>query len=258
MPTRFTSPLKPVRILLLADLHGNFPALAAIDKELNAARFDHIINCGDSLVYAPFANDTLTWLSKHKALSILGNTDKKVILLLQDQDFGKPRKPEKRIMYTSTAESLNATSRSSLLSFKASASLDIRGHEKTAGKDLLRIGIFHGSPADPDEFLFTDTPDDRFHELAAHAHCHVIVTGHSHTPYYKYLSGVHFINPGSAGRMFDGDPRASCAILEIEDENIRVHHIRISYNIAEVVAAIRSEKLPEIYATMFLQGRKLN
>ncbi len=58
--------------------------------------------------------------------------------------------------------------------------------------------------------------------------------------------------------MFDGDPRASCAILEITTENIKVQHLRISYDIAEVVAAIRKEQLPEIYATMFLQGRKLN
>ncbi len=46
--------MKPTRILLLADIHGNSPALLAIDRVLDATAFDYIVNCGDSLVYAPF------------------------------------------------------------------------------------------------------------------------------------------------------------------------------------------------------------
>jgi predicted phosphodiesterase len=85
-----------------------------------------------------------------------------------------------------------------------------------------------------------------------------VVTGHSHTPYHKTLSNVHFINPGSVGRMFDGDPRASCAILELTADILTVQHLRISYDIAEVVAKIRKNNLPEIYAEMFRIGRKMN
>jgi len=258
MPIGLTAPLKPTRILLLADIHGNYPALLAIDRVLGAPAFDYIVNCGDSLVYAPFPNQTLRWLRHHKAISILGNTDKKVINILKDQQFAKPRKAEKRIMYSSTAETLDAAGQRMLLSFAASETLILNNPEKDSPKKPTSLGIFHGSPADPDELLFANTPDDRFHELAAQPEWQIVVTGHSHSPYHKYLAGIHFINPGSAGRMFDGDPRASCAILEIAAETIHVHHLRVSYDIAEIVAAIRREQLPEIYATMFLQGRKLN
>ncbi len=245
-------------ILLLADIHGNYPALAAIGRELDATAFDAVINCGDSLVYAPFANETLAWLARHRAVSILGNTDKKVIRLLQGTPFKKPSKPDKRIMYTSTAEALDQTGQNMLLALAESAQLRLPRTAGDSPKRPLVLGIFHGSPADPDEFLFADTPDARFHELARDSACDIIVTGHSHSPYHKFLSGTHFINPGSAGRMFDGDPRASCAILEIAPTAITVRHLRIAYEIAEVVAAIRTHGLPEIYATMFMQGRKLN
>ena len=258
MPLSLTAPLKPTRILLLADIHGNYPALEAIDSVLGTPAFDYIVNCGDSLVYAPFPNETLRWLRRHKAISILGNTDKKVINILKDQQFLKPRKPEKRIMYSSTAEALEAEGQQTLLSFAASETLILNNPEKDSSQKSTSLGIFHGSPADPDELLFATTPDDRFHQLAAQLKCRIVVTGHSHSPYHKYLAGIHFINPGSAGRMFDGDPRASCAILEIAAETIKVQHLRVSYDIAEVVAAIHRERLPEIYATMFLQGRKLN
>ncbi len=254
MLTGVTTPLIPTRILLLSDIHGNYPALAAIDQELDAATFDSIVNCGDSLVYAPFPNETLGWLLRHKVISILGNTDKKVIDILKGQPFKKPKNPEKRIMYSSTAKALDEAGRRALLTFGESESLVL--HDSS--KKQHRLGVFHGSPTDPEEFLFADTPDDRFHELAATVDCRIVVTGHSHSPYHKFLSGVHFINPGSAGRMFDGDPRASCAILEIAEERVEVHHLRIGYDIAEVVAAIRRQQLPEIYATMYLQGRKLN
>ncbi len=247
-----------IRILLISDIHGNYPALQAIDQQLNAASFDYIVNPGDSLVYAPFPNETLTWLAKHQAISILGNTDKKVIKLLLGKSFKKPGKPDKRIMYTSTAEELTTQNRRYLLSLTTSHILKFFPQGKTTRKHTVRLGIFHGSPADDEELLFADTPDTKFHELAKLTNCHIVVTGHSHTPYHKTVANVHFINPGSAGRMFDGDPRASCATLEITADTLTVHHFRIDYHIAEVIAKIRANGLPEIYATMFREGKKLN
>lgn len=247
-----------IRILLISDIHGNYPALQAIDRRLDVASFDYIVNPGDSLVYAPFPNETLTWLAKHQAISILGNTDKKVIKLLLGKSFKKPGKPDKRIMYTSTAENLTTRSRRYLLSLTTSHRVNIFPQGKGTGKDAMRLGIFHGSPADDDELLFADTPDTRFHELAELTNCHIVATGHSHTPYHKTVANVHFINPGSAGRMFDGDPRASCATLEITADTLTVQHFRIDYDINKVVAKIRKSGLPEIYVTMFQQGKKLN
>lgn len=247
-----------IRILLISDIHGNYPALKAIDRQLDAAAFDYIVNSGDSLVYAPFPNETLSWLAEHQAISILGNTDQKVIKLILGKSFKKPGTPEKRIMYTSTAEDLSKISSRFLLSLTKSCKLKLYPPGKTGQKNKKRLGIFHGSPADDDECLFADTPDARFHELAELTNCHIVVTGHSHTPYHKTLSNVHFINPGSVGRMFDGDPRASCATLEITADAVTVQHFRIAYEIGEVVSKIREINLPEIYATMFQEGKKLN
>ena len=258
MPPRIATPLIPVRILLLADIHGNFPALQAIANKLNPNDFQFIVNCGDSLVYAPFPNETIQWLADHQALSILGNTDEKVIRLLKGKTMKKPGNPEKRIMYTTTVDALGKSERRFLLALGPKIEISIPTPLAKRQKKGLKVGIFHGSPADPDEFLFADTPDNRFHELAEQTDCHIIVTGHSHSPYHKFLSGTHFINPGSAGRMFDDDPRTSCAILEISEDNITVSHFRIDYRIDKVVSELRKQHLPEIYTTMFQQGRKLN
>lgn len=246
------------RILLISDIHGNYPALQAIDRELDCSSFDHIINCGDSLVYAPFPNNTLQWLRARQTLSILGNTDKKVIKLLNGHSFKKPRKAEKRVMYTSTADTLTRRNSQFLLSLPKSATLPLNLSELSGKKKTVKIGVFHGSPIHHHEFIFADTPNERFHKLAQATDCDVIVTGHSHSPYYKRVSDIHFINPGSVGRMFDGDPRASCATLEIGTTTVQVNHHRIAYSVERVVAKIHEDGLPEIYSAMFRLGRKMN
>ncbi len=247
-----------IRILLISDIHGNYPALKAVDAKLDSSTFHYIVNSGDSVVYAPFPNETLAWLIQKRAISILGNTDKKVIKLLAGKSFKKPRNPEKRIMYSSTTEILSAQNSHHLLTLPKTNRLKLKLPGKTEKKQKIKVGIFHGSPADHDEFLFADSPDLRFHELSAQTDCDIVVTGHSHSPYHKIISNTHFINPGSVGRMFDGDPSASCATLVVGDDGIKVTHFRIPYAIDKVVTQLRQNDLPEIYCTMYRQGRKLN
>ncbi|MBW6520789.1 MAG: YfcE family phosphodiesterase [Desulfoarculaceae bacterium] len=238
-----------MRILLLSDIHGNIPALMAIDRFFADNPFDAICNCGDSTVYAPFPNETLQWLQSRKAYSILGNTDHKVITLLQGKNFKKPHDEEKRAMYRSTVKALTDASKEYLLSLADSQILEFEG---------LTIGLFHGSPDHPRELLFAQTPDSRFQELSQLTNCRIVVTGHSHSPYHKHIDATHFINPGSAGRMFDGNPAASCATLTISGDDIRIAHHRIPYPVEEVVTALQQLQLPAIYSAMFRQGRKLN
>jgi len=247
-----------MKILLISDIHANFPALSAVEKFFAPFPFDAVINAGDSLVYGPFPNETLNWLQDRKAYSILGNTDKKILHLLAGKTLKKPSRHEKRIMYTWTAAELENSGAAYLNSLPTSLLLNFAPDgTQIKGKDPA-IGVFHGSPMDDDEFLFPDTPLARLYELEQHSTAKIVITGHSHTPFYRNTGTAHFINPGSVGRMFDGDPRASCAVLSCSSDGIQVEHFRIPYPIQEVVDRLRQNELPEIYATMYVMGRKLN
>ena len=122
----------------------------------------------------------------------------------------------------------------------------------------IRIGVFHGTLEDPDEELFPWAPERRFHELAKNSPYQIQIMGHSHVPYYKIVDGVHFINTGSVGRMFDGDSRASFAVLKISSAGIAVEHFRIPYEVKKVIKGLKDNQLPGIYAKMFRTGKKLN
>lgn len=247
-----------MRILLLADIHGNMPALEAIDLHFADTPLDCIVNCGDTLVYAPFPNQVLRWLRQRKAISILGNTDKKVIKLLKGKDFSKPSNPEKRVMYTHTARQLTKKNRAMLRDFPKSASVMLPAYEDNRSALQNELAIFHGSPARHHEFLFDTTPEQRFTLLAKEFPYRAIVTGHSHTPYHRIVENTHFINPGSVGRMFDGNQAASCAMLDCDANTLTVTHFRISYDVREVMDEIGRHNLPAIYQQMYRLGKKLN
>jgi len=237
-------------LLLLGDVHANYPALNAIERYVQPQRFDRIVNTGDLTVYSTFPNETIQWFrERENTICISGNTDLRTLRILKGKKLKRPKKDEKRVMYFWTAESLLPENITYLNSLPKQTGFTI---------DHTRIGIFHGTVDDPDEELDQSAPEIRFHQLARHSRYQVQIMGHSHIPVYKIIDGVHFINPGSVGRMFDGDPRASFAILKISSGNIAVEHFRLPYPVEKVVEGLKDHRLPDIYAKMFRIGRKLN
>ena len=238
------------KILLLGDIHANYPALDAIIRYAQPERFDWIINTGDFTVYSTFPNETIQWFRERKdAICIRGNTDRKVLRILKGKKLKKPGKNEKRVMYFWTSENLDPENITFLKTLRKQTDIKVGG---------FSIGIFHGTLEDPDEELFPTAPESRFQQLARDSVYQIQIMGHSHVPYYKVVNGVHFINPGSVGRPFDGDPRTSFAILKIASGKIGVEHFRIPYAVKDVVSGLKKQKLPNIYAKMFRQGKKLN
>ncbi|MGD9322692.1 MAG: metallophosphoesterase family protein, partial [Desulfobacterales bacterium] len=153
------------KILLLGDIHANYPALKAIEKYTKPDRFDHIINTGDFTVYSTFPNETIQWFrERKKTICIFGNTDRRVLRILNGKKLRKPKKKEKRVMYFWTSENLLPENITYLKSLPEQAGL-------TVGP--LRIGVFHGTCDDPDEELFPDAPEARFHKLARNAACQI-------------------------------------------------------------------------------------
>jgi len=237
-------------ILLLGDIHANFPAFKAVLKYIKLDEFDWIVNTGDFTVYSTFPNETIRWFRRRKkTICIIGNTDRRVLRILNGKKLKKPKKKEKRVMYFWTADSLLPENVAYLKSLSQQTDF-------TTGN--TRIGVFHGTSDDPDEELFPWAPESRFHELAKDSPFKIHVMGHSHVPFYKMVDGVHFINTGSVGRMFDGDPRASFAVLRISSGRIAVEHFRIPYTVKKVVKGLKKHKLPGIYTKMYRAGKKLN
>ncbi len=238
------------KILVLGDIHANYPALKAVEKYVRPGKFHGIVNTGDFTVFSTFPNETIQWFRRRKkSVSILGNTDDRVLEILAGKELEKPRKEEKRVMYFWTCENLHAENVRYLKSLPKRQDFTV---------DDVRIGLFHGTADDEEELLFPRAPERRFRDLAKGSPYRVHIMGHSHVPYHRCIDGVHFVNPGSVGRMFDGDPRASFAILTVSSGKIEAYHFRIPYPVEEVIEGLRKNRLPDIYEKMYRKGKKLN
>jgi len=236
-----------MKITLLADIHGNLNALQAV---LHHARYhgasQTILNLGDLTGYGPYPEQVVRWSKNDRIINILGNYDKKVINKFhQKSGWEMVKNGDKRAMFAWTYQALSKTSQKYLKSLPETRAVEVEN---------IRILMSHGSPESISEHLGPDTPDDRLNELAENWDADIILCGHSHQSFAKRVNDALFINPGSVGRLDDGDPRASYAVLEIDHGEFDVQFHRVPYDILSAVRAIRLEGLPEIFAQVMRHG----
>jgi predicted phosphodiesterase len=71
----------------------------------------------------------------------------------------------------------------------------------------------------------------------------IICCGHTHVPEVRDLGWKIIVNDGSAGYVFDGDPTASWAMVEIDGEEIRSEIRRTEFDTMAVANAISARGL---------------
>lgn len=241
---------KSRKIALLSDVHGNLPALEAVLDDAGHGEADELWYCGDFLGYAPFPNEVVQKLREAEAVSIIGNYDLKVLAFAQKQESWKGKKtPEKYVAFQWNYEHLSQETR---------AYLESLPQERRLEADGFAVLLVHGSPDSVEEHLGSQTPEQRFEELAKKAAADLIACGHSHEAFVKRVIQTWFVNPGSVGRPEGGDWRACYAILKLVGGDLKIEHRRVGYDLDRVVRAVQAAGLPDNFADVFRQGRSLD
>lgn len=240
-----------MKLTLLADVHGNLPALEAVLRHAHVQRAAAIIlNLGDLTGYGPFPEEVVRWSRSPKVVSVLGDYDQKVLSKKHRKTQWKGVKTaDKRAMFAWTYRTLTKSSRNFLRSLPATQLIEVEG---------IRILLSHGSPVEPGDPSQRDVSQAYLVDLAATEGASVVVSGHTHQSFSYEEQGLLFINPGSVGRPDDGDPRASYAILEIEKGEVKVQHNRIPYDIMAAVHGLRRAGLPEVFTEVLRRGLTYN
>ncbi len=239
-----------MRIALIGDVHANLHALEAVLLHATDHGIKTIWNVGDFVGYGAFPEEVINLLRRLKAVSIIGNYDQKALKVkVKQAKWSKDKVPEKWLAFQWAYQQLSASSRKYLKELPEQKRLRVKG---------WKVLLVHGSPASINEHLTPDTPEERLRQLAEMATADVIICGHSHQPFARWVGNVLFINTGSVGRPDDGDPRATYAILKIKRKMVEVIYYRVEYDVARAANAIRANQLPEAFAQMLLQGRSLD
>lgn len=116
-----------------------------------------------------------------------------------------------------------------------------------------KLLLVHGSPCKVNEYLFEDRPAATFDRIAQMAGTDVLVYGHTHLPYQKWVGATLFVNDGSVGKAKDGDPRACYALVELGRRS-RAELRRVAYDVEAAARAVEDSGLPVEFAAQLRSG----
>lgn len=224
-----------MHVLIVSDLHGNWPALRAIDEPADA-----VLCLGDLVDYGPYPAECVRWVRERAQTCVRGNHDHAVAQVVPACGLYGYRYLSGVTRPTSVAR-LDAEDRRWL------GRLPTRATVVLGGK---RLFLVHATPRDPmDEY---GPPERSFWaERTANVDADFVLVGHTHTPFDLDLGRLRVVNPGSVGLPRDGDPRASYAVLDTETGAVTFR--RVAYDVEEAVAAVEATPLPRLAKTMLAE-----
>lgn len=229
------------RLIALSDVHGNAIALEAVRKAIRTEKPDLVAVAGDHVLNGPDpagAIDLLREMEAEGAAIVSGNTD----IAVADFDYSAA--------FPWMADGVPDTVRAA-----AEWAHDALGDERLAwlrrlpaerrlyASDGTMILVCHASPGSQTAGFDKELDPNVVVELVARTDARVIVCGHTHVPDVRDLGWKIVVNDGSAGYVFDGDPTASWARIDI-DEGVVVAEIKRSeFDALAVAEAISSRGL---------------
>jgi len=241
--------VKPLRIAIFSDVHGNIHSLEPTLEQIEAGDYDRVVCCGDLVGYGAFPNEVVEFIEAAEIQTIMGNYDEGVAYDKGDcgcvyKDKGLERAG--RLGYLWTTREVTPENKAILRGLPRRLEIAPRKGPK--------ILIVHGSPRAINEYLFENRPESVFRHVSEQVDADILVFGHTHIPFDKTVGKVRFINCGSVGMPKDGDPRACYVSIEIDSGNsaseVGVTFKRVKYDVESAARAIERKGLPPEFADM--------
>lgn len=196
-----------LRIAVLADIHGNLPALEAVLDDIAQQGFDEVLHAGDLIGRGPQGNAVVEHIRAAGIPGIRGNHED---FVLEVRDGGTSAlvsgTPAER-MYAPCARWM-----ADELDDASAAFVRDLPFARLSRSDE-RVLVVHGSPRSNREGIGPWTDDANLREILSGVDAAVMACAHTHRPLVRQSEGRLVVNVGSVGLSFDGDPRASYAIL---------------------------------------------
>jgi predicted phosphodiesterase len=243
------------RLAILSDVHGNATALKAVRKAIKAAKPDAILVAGDHVLNGPEPADAIDGLRELEAggaLIVQGNTD----IAAADFDYtaafpwltdGVPE------TFRAAAEWAHEALGDDRLDWLRRLPAERR---LWVGETLVLV--CHASPGSQtagfDQYIDPTIVIERLGRTDAR----IVCCGHTHLPQVRDLGWQQIVNDGSAGYVFDGDPTASWALVDIDGDNVTAEIKRTEFDALAVANAISARGLPgDVYRAATVRTGKL-
>ena len=208
-----------MRVLVMADVHGNYAALEAVLADPH----DFLVCLGDMVGYGPEPGRCVRRILDEADLVLRGNHDHAVA-----PGAGPGCPPSFQWLAEATNQigiaQLSAEERRRLAELPLRTSVFL---------DLCPYYLVHATPTDP-MYGELEPRADGWSREVREIGPGILVVGHSHLQFRHHVGGRTIINPGSVGQPRHGDNRA--AYLIIEDGNLMF--CRVAYDVERTVKAL--------------------
>ncbi|MGD9117079.1 MAG: metallophosphoesterase family protein [Dehalococcoidia bacterium] len=233
-----------MRYAIIADIHANLAAFMAVLSDVKERGGVEEIWClGDIVGYGPDPHDCIELLRQTRHVCVVGNHDLAAVGQIDNAEFN----PDAIAASEWTATKLNQRD----VNYIRSLPRVVKKNDFT---------LVHGSPREPIWEYVLSISGAR--ENFAHFNTPFCLLAHTHVPAaFSYGEGGAcsfksfapdkelvpdkerlIINPGAVGQPRDGDPRASYAIYDSEQNKFWLY--RVPYDVTATQSRMVEEKLP--------------
>jgi putative phosphoesterase len=244
------------RLAVLSDVHGNVAALEAVLADIAGEKPDRIAVAGDLVLNGPEPSasiDSLRELASQGAAVIAGNTD----IAVTDFDYAAAFP----WMTDGVPDAIVAAAEWTHDAIGEERAEWLRGlpaERRVRAEDDTLVLVCHASPGSQTAGFDQNLDPSVTIERIARTDARVIVCGHTHLPEVRDLGFRMIVNTGSAGYVFDGDPTASWALIDIDDGEVRAEIRRTAFDTLGVANAISERGLPgDVYRAATVRTGKL-
>ncbi|MEJ2084636.1 MAG: metallophosphoesterase family protein [Acidobacteriota bacterium] len=213
------------RIAILADIHGNVPALEAVIADISKQAVDEVLVGGDLVGRGPEGSAVTRRIRDLEWSSIRGNHEDYVLTFRRGEVPSDWLEADEWAASRWMAEELSEEDADFLDSLPLSLTSRLEPE----------LRLFHGSPRGPNDGIGPWTTDRQMEAHAASVRESLLVCAHTHRPLDRSFSTGRIVNVGSVGLPFNGDQRAQYAIFEFGGDGLDVEFRRVDYDLNAIL-----------------------
>ena len=240
-----------MRIAVLADVHGNLPALEAVLSHVQEqGGCDAMWVLGDLAAFCPYPAEVLDRLTTLPGMRFVrGNTDRYLVTGRRPPQMPVGSEAEWQRL-PAFLEERDANFRWSIGQLNYKWYSFLRGLPSQQKVDIPGYGsvlAVHASPLGDEVGIWEDTPEDELAKMLEGTEGRLLVCGHTHHQLGRWLDDrVWVVNAGSVGLPLDGDQRAAYVLLEFEGGDCWASFRRVEYDVDKVLAELEAVGHPAI------------
>ncbi|MED1098439.1 metallophosphoesterase family protein [Bacillus capparidis] len=228
-----------MRLAVISDIHGNAVAFQQAIQDLRDQSPDRIICLGDIAMRGPQPVECVELLqSLDPYIVVRGNYDH-MFTRFPMKDW-KPETFKQELALRAIeydGERLSQEQQEWL------ADLPTEGLFEAEG---VHVEAYHASPSSLYSVQYPWASLDDLDLLHKNEQTELVLFGHVHHAFVRQCKGRTIVNCGSIGMPFDGDNRASYAIIDIQNNDIAVQLRRVTYDIERAISIARESGMPDV------------